>query len=248
MNTLNGQQLLYLWEIGHYLHPLDRALTILSVALPDAPASELINLTLGQRNALLFLVRKATFGDSLNHVVNCPECGEQMEFSQKIKDLLKIAPDPETIPSSIEFDYQDYRLVCQVPTSLDIANIINQEDDHLHSIAKKVTLQSVLELHHKGKMIENSVLPEELVPEIIKKLQEADSFAELFSRIDCVKCQFSWKAVFEIGDYLWQEISTHAKMLMRDVDYLSKSYGWSEHEILAMTAMRRQRYIELAQA
>jgi hypothetical protein len=63
--------------------------------------------------------------------------------------------------------------------------------------------------------------------------------------LHCPLCSHSWQALFDIASFFWTEISAHARRLLREVDALARAYGWSEAEILGLSASRRQAYLEL---
>ena len=58
MRALSGQDLLYIWETGLRQHPLNQALIMLSLALPDLTREELALLSVGQRDGHLLCIRE----------------------------------------------------------------------------------------------------------------------------------------------------------------------------------------------
>ena len=65
MRGLSAQELLYTWEVALRAHSVERAITILEMALPEVPRDELLALSVGQRDARLLSIREATFGSRL---------------------------------------------------------------------------------------------------------------------------------------------------------------------------------------
>ena len=57
-----------------------------------------------------------------------------------------------------------------------------------------------------------------------------------------------WLESLDIGSFVWHELTAWAQRAMDDVHVLARAYGWSESEVLALSAWRRQRYVELAGA
>src|SRR2546428_2594003 len=88
MHGLSAQELLLIWEVGLRQHPVDRALTILALALPKAPRAELLALSVGQRDAHLLAVREGTFGAQLAGFAECLACQERLEFVLDVADIL----------------------------------------------------------------------------------------------------------------------------------------------------------------
>src|SRR5258708_33981310 len=89
MYRLTGQDILYIWETNPAPRqfPVDRALAILTVALPGVSRERLAHLSIGKRDALLFAIREQTFGPQLESLVECPACQERLEFSFSMADL-----------------------------------------------------------------------------------------------------------------------------------------------------------------
>src|SRR5215217_5534258 len=78
---LTAAALLNVWENALRQRPHDQALTILEVAYPDVPRDRLVALSVGRRDAALLTVRRETFGPALQSFVDCPGCGECLEFA-----------------------------------------------------------------------------------------------------------------------------------------------------------------------
>jgi hypothetical protein len=52
----------------------------------------------------------------------------------------------------------------------------------------------------------------------------------------------------DIARYLWDELDDWAQDLLAEVDVLARHYAWSERDILSLTPIRRQFYLDLVQA
>jgi hypothetical protein len=52
-------------------------------------------------------------------------------------------------------------------------------------------------------------------------------------------------APFDIVSHLWTELDAWARRMLREVHALAATYGWSEAEILRMSATRRRAYLDL---
>ena len=71
MRGLYAEELLRIWEVALRQHPVDRALTILAIALPDLPRDELLAQSVGQRDACLLTVRERIFGSQFSCFAEC---------------------------------------------------------------------------------------------------------------------------------------------------------------------------------
>ena len=89
-------------------------------------------------------------------------------------------------------------------------------------------------------------IPDAAVAAISLHLAQADPLAEVLVGLKCLECQHAAQIVLAIEQFLWTKIVWLAKRLLREVDVLARVYGWSEREILSLSAVRRDRYLEMA--
>src|SRR6266487_6540595 len=87
MHGLSARELLYVWEVALQQHSVDRAVTILAMALPEMLRDELLTLSVGGRDAHLLTVRERTFGSQLAGFAECPACQKQLEFAFNMADI-----------------------------------------------------------------------------------------------------------------------------------------------------------------
>src|SRR5207237_8695441 len=88
-------------------------------------------------------------------------------------------------------------------------------------------------------------LPETVIADLARRLAEYDSDAEVLIDLSCPLCECKYQLPFEIASFFHMEIGAHAQRLLAEVHVLAAAYGWREAEILAMSARRRQSYIEM---
>lgn len=72
--------LLATWEAGLAEAPVGRALLLHRTARPDLDPAHLPVLPLGEREADLFALRRALFGERMQVRLECTACGADMEF------------------------------------------------------------------------------------------------------------------------------------------------------------------------
>jgi hypothetical protein len=244
MYHLSGQDILHVWEIGQAQHPIDRALTIVAVALPNTSRDVLANLRIGRRDALLFAVREQTFGAQLNSLVECPFCQERLEFSLNataigmMQEPVLDQPDP---PQQARID--DYDMQFRLPTSLDLEAIANSNNPEAarHVLAQRC----VLSVYSNGGPLPVDALPEAVVQALADRMADCDPQADVEIVLTCSACSHQWQTSFDIVSFFWTEICAQAKRLLREVDILARVYGWREADILSMSAARRQAYLEM---
>src|SRR5262249_58311058 len=90
-------------------------------------------------------------------------------------------------------------------------------------------------------------LPEDVVREVVERMAALDPQADTRINLSCPDCQYRWSEVFDVVSFFWTEIDAWARRLLRDVNILARAYGWREHDILALSPMRRQLYLAMAQ-
>src|SRR5689334_18691041 len=233
MAALTGNQLLSSWEHGRRRPPLHRALLLYATAL-DAQASPrpveaLADQPLGRRNLALLRWHQSWLGDSLRGSVDCPSCGERLEFSLSVRALLS---NPGTELESVEVDCVRVRL----PTTRDLSSIAREGD--ADAAARKLCLALV-----EGVDVdETAVLA--LVPQIEAALDEADPCADVALDLICAGCSQRWQSSFDVPGYLWEEVEACSRRLLDEVHVLARAYGWAEHAILDMSEARRSSYLE----
>lgn len=240
MRALSVPELLQVWEWGLTQSPMQRALTLLSVACPDNSAKELEELSIGQRDACLLTLREWAFGSQLVSVVDCPNCGDRLELNFNIADIRVASDIPSTSALSLEID--DYVVRFRLPNSSDLAMITSQDP----VIAQRKLLERcLLEATYHQEPHSPEHLPSQVLSSVVEQMALADPQAEVRLSLTCPACQHSWKSVFDIVSYFWDELNVWAIRLLREVHMLASAYGWHESDILAMHPHRRQLYLEM---
>ena len=99
-----------------------------------------------------------------------------------------------------------------------------------------------------GESVRAEQLPAQVVDAVAKCLAEADPQADVQLDISCPFCGWNWQASFDIVAFLWTEIEARACRLLQDVHVLARAYGWSEREVLDLSPLRRELYLEMVNA
>lgn len=240
MQALSAAQILATWERGARAHSVDRALAILAAWRPSSSPDELARLSIGRRDGLLLAARQATFGDLLPAVCSCPACGEAVEFDLHCSQLHtgEAANAPEEL--RVEAGGVQVRLRLLDSRDLAVAAIGDVEETRRRLLGRCVT-----EAWRAGAQIAAGDLPESVCATLSAALAAADPQADITLDLFCPACSQSWQSGFDIAEYLWAEVAARARRLLREVHLLASTYGWSEGDILAMSAPRRAAYLEL---
>jgi hypothetical protein len=244
MLTLSSSQLVTLWERGLEQHPVDKALTLLSAVYPDMTRDELAALSVGQRDARLLAIHENLFGPSLKSVTECPQCAAPLEFALNVRELQSAVDATPSAPPS-ELASGDVWLRFRSLNSEDLALISSCPDV---STARRVLVdRCVLESQQAGSDVPVEELPEEIIEKLANRLGTIDSQADTLVELHCVACSHHWELMLDIVSFLWIEINVLAKRLLREVHRLAWAYGWRETDILAMSAVRRQFYLDMVE-
>jgi hypothetical protein len=249
MRPLSASDLLEILERGRGAAPAQQALSILEFAFPGASVMDLARLTIGQRDRCLLRLRELTFGSQLKGLADCPVCHERLELAFEAGDLYDRATpamDSETIePIQTEASFRTdaYEITYRLPTSADLIALAAQPDG---TPASQLLLEACLiSVQRDGALVNGTNLPSDVLNVLVEKMEQADPLANLTLAANCPACEHNWQIVFDIVTYLWSEISAWATRLLREVHILASAYGWREADILAMSAWRRQRYLEM---
>lgn len=246
MRGLSEQDILTMWEVGQRQHPVERAITVLTLADPLSSRGDTLALSVGQRDALLLAIRESLFGAQFAGYAECPQCREPLEFSFGSDDMRVANPEREDNQAVFSFQYDDYQLQARLPNSADLSAIAGY---HSVAAARAILLERcIIHAAHQGTAISVSALPDNVIARLGEAVIEHDPQAEVRLALVCPSCAYRWFALFDILAFLWQELTIRARRVLRDVHLLATAYGWSEANILAMSPVRRRMYLEMVSA
>lgn len=238
MHPFSSDEILKVWELGFDQHPIDKALTILALALPEEDTNDLARLSIGRRDALLLAQRIITFGQVMRIFIECPKCAAHLGISVRGDDIAAAEGEFDGVLSSGGVEAR-FRL----PDSLDLAAALKSPDT---SSAKRIMIERcITDASMEGVFVDASQIPEDTVLQIIDQMAEGDPQADVLLDIQCPECGETWQIIFDILFFFWRELSAEAKRILIDVHTLARAYGWSEGDILAMSPLRRQSYLEM---
>ena len=240
MRALSDHEVLRVWESGLDEHPIDRALTVLAAVLPDADRSELAAMSIGRRDGHLMAVREATFGRRVSGVAECPQCGELLQWDLDLDDVRCAGDGHEGGTNRLVME--GHELLYRLPDSTDLAAVALGGDV---ALGRETLLhRCVLEARKGGELVDVSSLPEVVVSGLAAEMEASDPQAETLLEFECPECGLGWQALFDVLTFLWTELQARARNLLNDVNDLARAYGWSEKDILGMSAVRRRYYLE----
>lgn len=244
MREPSAPELLRIWERGRTLAPVQRALELLAAAYPETSPDTLAGLSVGRRDATLLRLRERFFGPRVAGLVGCPRCGGDVELTFEIADVLVNSAAEEEAEVTLRVDGYEVRF--RLPDSGDLAVAVEQPDvAGARELLRRRCLVSAL---HDGRSARYDELPPAVLESVDERLAKADPLADIQLAVSCPWCEHNWQSGFDVVSFLWTEIDAWARRVLYEVHTLARAYGWREWDILALSAFRRQLYLQMVGA
>ena len=206
---------------------------------------EAANWSISRRDEGLLALRQQLFGSRVTGIITCNQCGEpaEIDFSLdevRVKSRNKISParagkSANVAKAEKTFRLGNQRLHYRAPTSEDLLAISSVSDP---VVAKRMLIERCVEAGDQ--------LAEEILDKVLTRLSRQEAQADIRLRIACPACSHTLEPLFDIASYLWRELDDWARKTLREIHVIASRYGWSETEILRMSARRRRTYLELS--
>lgn len=245
MTGVGVEQLLRVWERSVQRPPTTCALNLLAVAAPDLSPQERAELPVGVRDLELLRLRGALFGDTVDAVCECPRCAEQLDVGFSVQELIEAQPPPapeaSDTPRARELRLADRTVTVRPPTSADLLAVLDEDD---LEVAHQQLLRRIV--RDDGDRPADLTGPD--LDAVSAELAVLDPAACVELDLSCTECGYRWRPVFDIAGFLWAEVHAWAQRTLQDVHTLATAYGWREADILALTPLRRQAYLDLVMA
>jgi hypothetical protein len=240
--SLSEHDLLELWAMAETQHPIDRALTALSLG-ERTRRGALAELPIGERDARLFELYRGLAGDHIAVIARCPACGEASELTVSAA-ALSPGRDRSGEAAEIIVEHAGAVVRCRQPTSRALAAAAMAPDE---ASARAGLIAATVVSAHAGEVaLDPGDLDDELIGRIEDALAEMVPPAELLLGVTCAGCGNAWSAPFDIGEVVWTAVELAARRAMDGVVELGRAYGWTEEAVLALPPARRRYYQERA--
>ncbi|MFD7285542.1 hypothetical protein [Streptomyces sp. NPDC059863] len=244
MTPTGPAELLATWEAGLAQRDAGRSLLLHRAARPGAGTDELLSMPVGAREADLFALRRALFGERMQVRVECASCEEAMEFDLDATSLGVRGRTPE---GPVRVEEGDWVVELRLPTVADLAAAGSASD--AAEARRLLVARCAVSAVRGGEPVPPdrlaALLPADVQRRLAEKAAEADPAADMTLNVNCPECGGATPAALDITSYLWTELDAWARDLLLDVHLLASAYGWSEPEILALSPLRRRYYLEL---
>jgi hypothetical protein len=239
----SAADLLTVWEQGVGVGAVQRGLLLLAALFPEYQYSELAQLRIGERDRQLFALREALFGGRVTSLAACPRCGETVEINFSLADVRVPVSDSAASTTTFVVPMAGGSLVCRVPNSADLLAIASLADRE--EARRQLVQRCIQAADQREESAGNPPLSATVVDAVVAQLAAADPQADVQLALTCPACDSHWSAQFDIVTFLWAEITAWAHRILREVHTLATVYGWHEADILALSAQRRQIYLQL---
>lgn len=212
--------LLDLLDYGMAGSTLKKGRLLLEIAAPDVENHG--DVLIGDRDRIVWSLRPSINDQPAEGLWTCASCGQEMEVS--FPDDFKI-PELKDPVSHVSWEGQDYEI--RLPKLSD-----------LEQAQAEAVLFSPTRL--------NADAPWDN-PEFQKAaeaaLDTADPGMFVTFQTDCDACGATQENVLNVVDFVWAELNQFGQRATSEILFLAERLGWSEADILAMSAKRRARYV-----
>jgi hypothetical protein len=245
MRALSAADLLRIVERSAGASPTASALAILACGCPDEPVPDLVRLPLGARDRLLLDLRQQTLGGALSALVCCPSCGAELELSLQT-DALMVGECPSGT-GSYALQHGALELRFRLPTSEDLLSVEDCADEE-HAV-RRLASRCIESAVRAGRALDPAQLATNLNDAELEALGEAmtdaDPQADLRVELLCAECGDAFERELDLAAFFSAELASAAQRLFFEIDALARGYGWSESDIVSMSAWRRRVYVEM---
>ncbi len=242
MSSVTAADLLTVWERGQSASPGERGLLLLRLAQPSAEQGALGEWSAGHRDASLLQLREQVFGPSLSMLTSCRSCGESLELDVPVAEM--VVPGADAPPAPLSVSEGSYRVTFRLPSAGDLATLGAADPETVDE--RWLLERCIVEASESGVARQASELPDPVLEAVASAMASADPQAEMEVSLDCPACGDAFSSRFDIVSFLWQEVDAQATRLLGEVGMLAAAFGWSEREVLSMSAWRRACYVGLA--
>lgn len=251
-NTLTAQALLQTWEQVQGQHPLRRSLALLQAAWPEAQPQPWGTLPIGERDSGLLTLYESLFGPELDTLAACPACSEPLQMRFATHDMRPPPAQPRVAEEAGQaglraLNFDGYAIGWRLPSSDDLLGVIDTDHGTPEAAVAGLLQRCVIDAQHQGQPAVAADLPLPVIDRLQQEMAACDPGADMRVTLSCPACGHAFERRFDIGGYLWDALDDWAQRTLAEVHALAGAYGWSEPQVLALSATRRQHYIGLVQ-
>jgi hypothetical protein len=235
----DASRLLTAWEEGGAVpSSAVGAVLLRSAGLVD-DLDSCLDLPLGTTSALVARVYAESFGDTVDGVLTCGVCDERLEVTLSL-DVFRITPEGPDRTTVVPREAGG-AVVVRCPTTRDLLAVAAEPDPAVGLLARCVTSVD-------GAAVDPGSLDTGTMAAVDAAAEDLAGSAAVLLRSACPHCGSEVSADVDVPGLLWQRVAEAVPVVLAEVAELAASFGWSEADILAMTATRRNAYLGIARS
>jgi hypothetical protein len=213
-------------------------------ARDDALLGDVAPASLSARNAALLALRARLFGATQRLRAACPTCGAALEFAIDCTALARSLSPAAGAGDVHELLCDGHRVAYRAP---DIGDwrAAAASSEFVPALVQRCIARCERET---GAPCEPASLPSAVTDALSSALEALEPGASVDFDLRCPECAAHWSAPMDCGAVLYGELRARAESLLAEVDALARAYGWSEAQVLALSATRRAAYLQLVGA
>lgn len=221
--------------------------------LSPVPVDVVRRLTVADREYLLLLLRRATFGDEVRAHLQCPweGCAEQVTVELSLSDL----PVHETGTSGpVHVVHLSSPAAAGGPARLEVRLPDGGDQEELSALALRDEARALTALlarvvlridDEPARADQVAALSPLARAEVEAELERVAPLVESAMDVRCAGCGRGFVAPLDLRRLFFGELRTDGELLYREVHFLALNYHWSEPDILAMSRPKRRGYVDL---
>jgi hypothetical protein len=178
------------------------------------------------------------YGDQLETTWACDACGETLELTLPLAELSLASAAEQEIAVSTETSGE---LVVRSPTTRDLVEISGASSPAAELLERCVR-------DRDGRPCSIDTLTDQDREVVETSAEQLTGLAALVVRTRCSACDAQIDVPVDAVSLWWEQVCAAAGALMSETARLARAFGWSEADIVAMTPLRRQAYLALAES
>lgn len=217
-------------------------------------AAEARQLLVADRQYLLLVLRRLTFGPTVQATIPCPwrDCDQRIDIDFSLDDIPIIAAPNLAAAYTVELvlaPETDARLQVsfRLPNGADQEAIAPLAQTNPAQALSALLARCIVSWPGIEQMTaaQAAALPARVRAQLELEMEAHAPSVDLTMEGECPQCKRSFTLPLSVQDLFFGEFRASTDMLYREVHHLAFHYHWSESEIMAMPRERRQQYLSI---
>jgi hypothetical protein len=240
VGTVTAARLLNAWE-SSLDEPVARRGAAVVAGCRGLHVDDVSRWNVAMLNDELFQLRAELFGTAAEALTDCPSCRQCLELEL---DVVGLNPAPMTRDRDVLHVVDGYSITAKWPSSDDVAAACAGAEKATAAVALlERCVESVLS--PSGEALQLPDLPRDVGTGIREWMSLELESAEALLEVVCDVCDHQFQVPFDIASFLLSDVDSWAGNVLREIHVLASAHGWTEAEVLALSARRRRHYIDL---